>query len=925
MSVKGNKPIIIKGARVNNLKNINVELPTGKLIVITGVSGSGKTSLAFDTLFAEGQRRYAESLSSYARQFLGKMNKPEVDSISGIAPAIAVEQRTSNRNPRSTVGTTTEIYEYIKLLFAKIGRTYSPVSGKEVVRHTVTNVVDAILKEEEGAKVNVLCPVTLCHDETLHQRLELLLQLGYVRLYVDDNMIDIEDYINQGNYTNVENIFLVIDRLIVKHDNEETYLRLSDSVHTAFNEGNGYCEVLVGDKLMKFSNRFEADGMIFTKTSENFFSFNNPYGACQRCKGSGQIEDIAEDLVVTNPSLSVYEDAVNCWKGEVMKKFKDDFISKAHDKFPIHKPYSQLNDEQKHLLWYGDKRIMGIYPFFDMLKKEIYKIQFRVMLSRYTGRTTCPECHGTRLRQDASYVKVSGKSITDLVLMPVDELQTFFANIKLTPHEAEVSQRIIEEIRTRLSYLQDVGLSYLTLNRNSSTLSGGEAQRISLATSLGNPLIGSMYILDEPTIGLHSRDTNNLIKVLKQLRDANNTVIVVEHDRQVIEAADYIIDIGLGAGVNGGEVVFSGTYGQLLSDKKSLTAKYIRNELGIESRKQRLKWKEFLQIDNACEHNLKNVSLKIPLGIRTTVCGVSGSGKTTLIKNTFYNALSLHLGSSVDVIPKCSKVYGSTKLIHSVEMVNQDPIGRSSRSNPVTYLGAFDDIRSLYANQPLAIQRRLTAGYFSFNSDGGGRCKHCKGEGTITVSMQFMADVILPCEYCNGTRYEAEALEIKYKGRTIADVLDMSIEEAKEFFGKETNVINNRIVGKLQSLIDVGLGYLKLGQSSSTLSGGEAQRIKLAFFLSKGNTNSKTLFIFDEPTTGLHFDDIKKLNRCFDALVEMGHTIVVIEHNADIIKTSDWIIELGKDGGKHGGEIIFEGTYEELISTEPKTLTAQYL
>ncbi|MDR0790764.1 MAG: excinuclease ABC subunit UvrA [Bacteroidales bacterium] len=925
MPVSNDKSISIKGARVNNLKNIDVELPANKLIVITGVSGSGKTSLAFDTLFAEGQRRYVESLSAYARQFMGKMNKPEVDSISNIAPAIAVEQRTSNRNPRSTVGTTTEIYEYMKLLFARIGRTYSPVSGNEVIRHSVANVVDSVLMLPQGEKITLLCNILLRDNETLKQRLELLIQLGYMRVYVDNQVMLIEDYLKSGSKTKIEDIKLVIDRLVVKKDDEETYLRLSDSVHTAFNEGDGYCEVLTPNDKLRFSNRFEADGIVFTKPSENFFSFNNVYGACQRCKGSGHIEDISEELVITNPSLSIFEGAVNCWRGEMMQNYKEDFITKAHDKFPIHKPYNQLNEAQKRLLWYGDKKILGIYPFFEMLRRENHKIQFRVMLARYTGKTTCPECLGTRLRKDASYVKIAGKSIVDLVLLPVDELAAFFNNITLTEYEGEVAQRIIAEIRTRLGYLQDVGLSYLTLNRQSSTLSGGESQRISLATSLGSPLVGSMYILDEPTIGLHSRDTDNLLKVLKQLRDEGNTVIVVEHDRQVIEAADYIVDIGLGAGRNGGEVVFAGNFNQLLQNKTSLTARYIRKELMVNIPDRYRKWKEYLLIENAYEHNLKNVTFKVPLGIRTTVCGVSGSGKTTLVKTAFYNAVRLHLQGVADAIPKCSQLQGSIKLIQAVEMVSQEPIGRSTRSNPVTYLGAFDDIRSLYASQPMAHQRKLTSGYFSFNSDGGGRCKHCKGDGTITVPMQFMADVVLPCEHCNGKRYSEEAIEIKYKGQSIADVLEMTIEQAKEFFANANSDANGRIIQKLNSLIDVGLGYLKLGQSSSTLSGGEAQRVKLAYFLSKGNTQHKTLFIFDEPTTGLHFDDINKLNRCFDALVEMGHTLLVIEHNADIIKTSDWVIELGKEGGKQGGEIIFEGTPDDLLLTNPKTYTAQFL
>jgi excinuclease ABC subunit A len=911
MSSKENKNIIIKGARVNNLKNINIELPAGKLIVITGVSGSGKTSLAFDTIFAEGQRRYVESLSSYARQFLGRMNKPDVDSIKGIAPAIAVQQRTANRNPRSTVGTMTEIYEYIKLLYARIGRTYSPVSGIEVVRHSVSNVVDAVLTLEEGTKVSVLAPLTLRKGETLKERKELLEQIGYAR-FIDDR--------------------LVIDRLAVRKDNEETYLRLSDSVHTAFNEGDGYCEILIvsddknrDDNIMKFSNRFEADGITFTKPSENFFSFNNPYGACQHCKGSGQIEGISEDLVIANPALSVFEGCVNCWKGEIMQSYKENFISTTHSIFPIHRPYNQLTDKQKHLLWYGNEKIAGIYSFFEMLRKENFKIQNRVMLARYTGRTICPQCQGTRLRKDASYVKVCGRSIVDLVLMPVDELAAFFDNITLTSNEEAISHRIIDEIRTRIGFLLDVGLPYLTLNRQSSTLSGGESQRIALSAALGSPLVGSVYVLDEPTIGLHSRDTQQLLGVLRQLRDAGNTIIVVEHDRQIMEAADFIVDIGPQAGRNGGEIVFAGTFQELLQNKQSLTAKYLMKDFSKDITQHSRKWKEYLQITNACEHNLKNVTFTLPLGIKTTICGVSGSGKTTLVKSVFYNAVRMAMGEGVEAFPKCSPLIGSTKLIQAVEMVSQEPIGRSTRSNPVTYLGIFDDIRSLYANQTLARQRKLTPGYFSFNSDGGGRCKPCKGDGSIIVPMQFMADVVLPCEHCNGKRYEADALEIKYKGKSIADILDMTIDETKEFFLEGKGGHHNRIIQRLDCLIDVGLGYLKLGQSSSTLSGGEAQRIKLAFYLSKGNFQQKTLFIFEEPTTGLHFQDIEKLNRSFDALIEMGHTILVIEHNADLIKTSDWLIELGPEGGKHGGEIIFEGTPYDLLQNKPQTHTAYSL
>lgn len=907
------QPIVVKGARVNNLKNIDVEIPTGKLVVITGVSGSGKTSLAFDTLFAEGQRRYVESLSSYARQFLGRMNKPEVDSISGIAPAIAVEQRTANRNPRSTVGTTTEIYEYIKLLFAKIGRTFSPVSGCEVKRHSVKNVVDAVLALEKGTKVVILSPIKLSENETWHERLELLMQSGYIRLSLSGEIKRIDELLVSPPVQR-EGVSIVIDRISVDKDSEDTYLRLSDSVHTAFKESDGYCLVSIqGGETLEFSNRFEADGITFVKPSDNFFSFNNPYGACKTCSGSGVIEGISEDLVITRSDLSVYDGVVNCWKGEMMKKFKEDFIAKAYDKFPIHKPYNQLSQKQKDFLWNGDGKVVGINGFFDFVKKESYKIQYRVLLSRYTGRTVCPDCRGTRLRKDASYVKICGRSIVDLVLMSVEELYDWFNNLELSDYEAKLSERLLTEIRTRLSYLCEVGLGYLTLNRQSSTLSGGESQRIALATSLGSPLVGSMYVLDEPTIGLHSIDTQRLINVLLKLRDAGNTVIVVEHDEEVIRAADYIVDIGPFAGRHGGEVVFAGSVKDMLQSGKSLTADFLNGKQTISLPTKRRKWKEYIKIEGAGDHNLKSVNLTVPLKVKTVVCGVSGSGKTTLIRKVLYNALRNHLGLSVDCIPHCSSPSGSLQLVEAMEMVDQNPIGRSSRSNPVTYLGAFDDIRSLFAEQPLAKKRGLRSGYFSFNIEGG-RCEECKGEGTVTIPMQFMADVLLPCESCGGRRYKDEALEIKYKDLSIYDILCLTIEQALDLFSKDKNPICARICQKLSALKKVGLDYLQLGQSSDTLSGGEAQRVKLAYFLSKGETEKKTLFIFDEPSTGLHFYDIVKLNQCFDELVSLGHSVLVIEHHVDIIKTADWLIELGPKGGGQGGRIIFEGTPEQLAA-----------
>lgn len=915
--------IVAKGIKVNNLKNIDVNIPTNKLVVITGVSGSGKTSLAFDTLFAEGQRRYVESLSSYARGFLGRMNKPEVEKISGLSPAIAVEQRVMNRNPRSTVGTTTEIYEYIKLLFARIGKTYSPISNKEVKRHSVQNVVDEVLETfENKSKILVVSPLKLKAEENLREKLELLIQLGYVRIIIEGKIHRIEDVLEEKKLK-LKEIDLLIDRLTIEKNNDEIYMRLSDSVHTAFNESDGFCNIINAEgEVFYYSNRFEADGITFVKPSANFFSFNNPYGACKTCSGSGQIEGISEDLVITRPDLSVYEGVVNCWKGEIMKKFQKDFINQAFEKFPIHKPYNQLTEQQKDFLWNAKGKVIGINQFFEFVKSESYKIQYRVLLSRYTGRTICPDCKGTRLRKDASYVKISGKSIVDLMLLPIDELLEFFNNIELTEYEEKVSQRLLIEIKTRLNYLIEVGLGYLTLNRQSSTLSGGESQRISLATSLGSPLVGSMYILDEPTIGLHSCDTKRLINVLLKLRDIGNTVIVVEHDEEVIKAADYIVDIGPFAGRNGGEVVFSGDYEKMLENANTLTAQFIKGERTIPLPESVRKWKEFIQIDNITENNLKGVSLKLPLKVKTVICGVSGSGKTTLVKKALLPNIQGYLGLTMDCVPKSSQIEGSLSLLEAVEMIDQNPIGRSSRSNPATYLGAFDDIRALFAEQTLAKKRGLKPGYFSFNTEGG-RCEECKGEGSVTISMQFMADIVLECEHCKGKRYKDEALEVKYREKSISDVLDMTIDEAYEFFSEDNNNLCRRIAQKINSLIEVGLGYLKLGQSSTTLSGGEAQRIKLAYFLSKGSNEKKTIFIFDEPSTGLHFYDILKLNKCFDKLVELGHTVVIIEHNLDIIKTADWLIELGPEGGKKGGNIIFEGTPKSLLQED--TPTSKYL
>ncbi len=910
--------ITLKGVKVNNLKNIDVKIAQNSLTVITGVSGSGKSSLAFDTLFAEGQRRYIESLSSYARQFISKMKKPQIDKVENIPPAIAVEQRTVNRNPRSIVGTTTEIYEYLKLLFTKIGKTYSPISGKEVTRDSVSNVVDILRQNYDNKKTYILCPIILFENESLQEKLKILLQSGYTRVFYKDEIHDIEEILANKKIKSPKSILLLIDRLIVKADDEETYLRMSESVHTAFSESNGDCILYCDGNMESFSNRFEKDGMEFVKPSENFFSFNNSYGACPTCKGLGMVEGISEDLVITKPFLSVYEGVVNCWKGAMMSKYKDDFIRKAYKKFPIHKPYNELTDKQKEFLWQADGDIIGINAFFQLIRKESYKIQYRVLLSRYTGRTICPDCHGTRLRKDASYVKIDGKSIVDILLMPISEVKEFFDNINLTDNEKQISQRILKEINARLQYLLDVGLGYITLNRQSSSLSGGESQRVVLSTSIGSPLVGSMYILDEPTIGLHPIDTNRLIGVLKALRDEGNTVIVVEHDEDVIKAADYIIDIGPLAGRNGGRVVFQGTFKELMKDKNSLTAQYLRKEKQIPLPTHIRTSKEYLQIDNACDNNLKNISLKIPLFEKVVVCGVSGSGKSTLINKTFLNAVRMFLDLTIDNLPKCSALKGSLSIIKDVQVVDQNPIGKSSRSNPAMYIGAFDDIRELFASTPLAKTRGIKSGYFSFNVEGG-RCEACHGEGVVEIPMQFMADVTLECEACHGKRYNQEALEIKFNQKDISQVLDMTIDEAIDFFNVPNNSYCVKIKEKLQVLQDTGLGYLSLGQPLSTLSGGEAQRVKLATFLTKANNRKSTLFIFDEPTTGLHFDDINKLNHCFERLVDSGHSVVIIEHHLDIIKTADWVIELGYQGGKNGGNIIFEGTVEQMLKVDTPT------
>ncbi len=913
------KNIIIKGAQVHNLKNVDVAIPRNKLVVITGLSGSGKSSLAFDTLYAEGQRRYVESLSSYARQFLGRLDKPKVEYIKGIAPAIAIEQKVNTTNARSTVGTSTEIYDYIKLLYARIGRTYSPVSGTEVKKNTVTDVINDVKNLEPDSKWLLLAPIHLEEGRALEHKLNALLQQGFARILVNNEMVRLDE-IDQHSLDN-KDILLIVDRIVVK-DEEEFYNRLADAVQTAFFEGKGICylQELKTDKRFSYSNNFELDGITFLEPNVHLFSFNNPYGACPVCEGYGNIIGIDADLVMPNTSLSIYENAIFPWRGDSMSWYRDQLVNSAYKfDFPIHKPFFELSDEQKELIWTGNSHFEGLNDFFKELEAKNYKIQNRVMLSRYRGKTKCTACKGKRLRIEASYVKINGKTVSELVDLPIQHLVNFFKNLTLDKYEQQIAKRLLIEINNRLSFLTEVGLSYLTLNRNSSTLSGGESQRINLATSLGSSLVGSMYILDEPSIGLHPKDSERLIKVLLSLRDLGNTVIVVEHDEDIMKAADMIIDIGPEAGTFGGNLVAQGTYDEILKST-SLTAKYLNGNLEISVPKKRRPFKNFIEIIGARENNLQNINVKFPLDVLSVITGVSGSGKSTLVKKILFPAMQKKLDNAGEKAGQFTEIKGSFSHIKHIEYVDQNPIGRSSRSNPVTYIKAYDDIRDLFAKEKLSKIRGYLPKHFSFNVDAG-RCETCSGEGTINVEMVFMADVSLPCETCNGKRFKKEILEVQFEGKSIHDILTLTIDDAVAFFEKNKQA---KITQKLKPLQDVGLGYVQLGQSSSTLSGGEAQRIKLASFLVKGATKDKALFVFDEPTTGLHFHDIKKLMASFDALIDKGHSILVIEHNLDLIKCADWIIDLGPEGGENGGQLLAEGTPEEIVKSK-KSVTAMYL
>lgn len=915
-----NKYISIKGARVNNLKNIDVNIPRNKLVVITGLSGSGKSSLAFDTLYAEGQRRYVESLSSYARQFLGRMSKPEADFIKGIPPAIAIEQKVNSRNPRSTVGTSTEIYEYLRLLYARIGKTFSPVSGQEVKKHSTEDIVNCMLSYPEGTRYTVLAPFRLREDRTLKEQLDIDMKQGFNRIEVNGNMERIEEYTPQETDT----LYLLVDRMATGSD-KDNISRLVDSAETAMYEGDGICMLRFylpdgNTELQTFSTKFEADGMVFEEPNDQMFAFNSPIGACPTCEGFGRIVGIDEHLVIPNRALSVYDGAIVCWRGEVMSKWKDELIHNASKfDFPIFTPYYELTAAQKQTLWEGNRYFQGINDFFKMLTKSQDKIQYRVMLSRYRGKTTCPTCHGTRLKPEAGYVKVGNKNISELVEVPITELQEFFSTLLLNEHEAAIAKRILTEINSRLRFLADVGLGYLTLNRLSNSLSGGESQRINLATSLGSSLVGSLYILDEPSIGLHSRDTDRLIRVLRQLQELGNTVVVVEHDEEIIRTADYIIDIGPDAGRLGGEIVYQGDMKDLQKGSNSHTVRYLLGEEEIPVPEHHRPWNNYIEIKGARENNLKGIDVRFPLNVMTVVTGVSGSGKSTLVRDIFYRALKRELSECSDRPGEHLGIGGDIKSLKNIEFIDQNPIGKSSRSNPVTYVKAYDEIRKLWAEQPLAKQMGYTPGFFSFNSEGG-RCEECKGEGTVTIEMQFMADLVLECESCHGKRFKNDTLEVQFHEENIYSILQMTINQAIEFFSKHKQ---NKIVKRLIPLQDVGLGYIKLGQASSTLSGGENQRVKLAYYLSQEKADP-TLFIFDEPTTGLHFHDIRKLLEAFDALIRRGHTIVIIEHNMDVIKCADYIIDLGPEGGDKGGNLIAVGTPEEVAKCAA-SYTGQFL
>jgi len=913
------KNILIKGAQLHNLKNLDVAIPRNKLVVITGLSGSGKSSLAFDTLYAEGQRRYVESLSSYARQFLGRLDKPKVEYIKGIAPAIAIEQKVNTTNARSTVGTSTEIYDYLKLLFARVGRTYSPVSGREVRKHTVTDVINEVKQLEADSRWLLLAPVHTEKGRTIEEKLGVLLQQGFARILVDNETLRLDD-IAEVDFTNKE-VLLVVDRIVVKNE-EEFYNRLADAVQTAFYEGKGeaYLQEVSSGNRLPFSNNFELDGLTFLEPNVHLFSFNNPYGACPACEGYGSIIGIDEELVVPNTSLSVYENAIFPWRGESMGEYRNQLVNNSHKfDFPVHKPYFQLSESDRALIWKGNKYFTGLDDFFKELEEKNYKIQNRVMLSRYRGKTKCPECKGKRLRPETNYIKIADRTISDLVDLPIKNLAAFFAEMQLNEYDTIVAKRLLVEINNRLRFLQEVGLDYLTLNRRSNTLSGGESQRINLATSMGSSLVGSMYILDEPSIGLHPKDTERLIQVLIGLRNLGNTVIVVEHDEDIMKAADMIIDIGPEAGTLGGELVAQGTYEEILKSD-SLTARYLNGDLEISVPKKRRKFKHHIDVIGARENNLKNIDVTFPLDCLTVITGVSGSGKSTLVKKILFPAIQKQLEGVGEKPGQFTELRGSYSHIKHIEYVDQNPIGRSSRSNPVTYIKAYDDIRDLFAKQKLSGIRGYQTKHFSFNVDGG-RCETCKGEGEVTIEMQFMADVHLECETCNGKRFKKEILEVTFEGKNIDDVLTMTVDDAVAFF---TEHKQTKVMTKLQPLQDVGLGYVQLGQSSSTLSGGEAQRIKLASFLVKGATKEKALFVFDEPTTGLHFHDIKKLLKSFEALIEKGHSIIVIEHNLDMIKCADYIIDIGPEGGEHGGHLIAFGTPEE-VAKNPKSVTGEYL